>query len=771
MKMKRNTHSAVKKQCVLKLAVAILVIGMPETTLPPTSIEAPHSLSPGPAVNSALPGSPGAGTDEFVGPFASWTNIKTVYGAVGDGVADDTNALQRGLDNMSSEGPVKTLFLPSGVYRITRTLKLRNALYVNFIGEDPDNAIIRWDGPNGGVMLHIDGVAYSRFNRLTWDGQNRAEVAVDQSKSNSLPHFDTGNEYAEDIFKDVGYGIRAGNLDIGASETSVVRSRFIRNSKAGIITRNFNALDWWVWYSYFEDCGVGVTNDPGAGNFNVYNSVFKRSRIADILIGNTSFYSIRNNYSINSKVFYLSKGAGQNGALTVIQGNTILDTIDNASIQIGDFGPVSIYDNVIRSRRGVTGPAIVHSTYDVVDTLTVGNTFTVNNPIRANGRWIADDDKTVSRNDINPAEPAVPFKYASKKRPVFDVHPGADVSVVQQAINNASKLCGKRPIVHLAAADYQSNKSLVFPANCDIQIVGDGGFTTLRWNGQGRGPVIVLHGPSKTTLRDLRVLGARRGDGIVIENADQPGGRVYMQGPIVNIAAQNGLIVDGLDYARVDLRNFTHQMVNGSSVKVIGGPSGASSVNLGGLTTLIAGSSANNNLSYEVTQGGRLVVKDFWYENGEMPGYIKLTGDGAVTFEQARVYTRISATTPSVDIHNFKGKATFIGLDLEGKVRISGQSNGSVLLLGLMGRQANYFFNDPGARASLLISRRFVSNFGSAAIVNEGTSDVKFLRDMLTQTRNGNIMSEREENSPGATNARLYRVYAEQTVVGFHIKR
>ena len=211
-------------------------------------------------------------------------------------------------------------------------------------------------------MIHIDGVAYSRFNRLTWDGQNRAEVAVDQAKSNSLPHFDTGNEYAENVFMDVGYGIRAGNLDIGAAETSVVRSRFIRNSKAGVITRNFNALDWWIWYSYFEDCGVGVTNDPGAGNFNVYNSVFKRSRIADIRIGNTQFYSIRNNYSINSKVFYLSKGAGQNGALTVIQGNTILDTGDNAAIQIRDFGPVSIYDNVIRSREGATGPAIVHST-------------------------------------------------------------------------------------------------------------------------------------------------------------------------------------------------------------------------------------------------------------------------------------------------------------------------------------------------------------------------------------------------------------------------
>src|SRR5204863_386734 len=30
--------------------------------------------------------------DEFVGPFPSWINVKTVYGAVADGTADDTAA-------------------------------------------------------------------------------------------------------------------------------------------------------------------------------------------------------------------------------------------------------------------------------------------------------------------------------------------------------------------------------------------------------------------------------------------------------------------------------------------------------------------------------------------------------------------------------------------------------------------------------------------------------------------------------------------------------
>ena len=34
--------------------------------------------------------------EEFVGPFPSWRDLRRDYGAVGDGEADDTKALQRG---------------------------------------------------------------------------------------------------------------------------------------------------------------------------------------------------------------------------------------------------------------------------------------------------------------------------------------------------------------------------------------------------------------------------------------------------------------------------------------------------------------------------------------------------------------------------------------------------------------------------------------------------------------------------------------------------
>src|SRR5262245_13825024 len=70
---------------------------------------------------SEIPQSIPATSDEFVGPFSSWASVKG-SGAAGNGVADDTAAIQRGLDALGTTGQSPVLFLPNGIYRITRTL-------------------------------------------------------------------------------------------------------------------------------------------------------------------------------------------------------------------------------------------------------------------------------------------------------------------------------------------------------------------------------------------------------------------------------------------------------------------------------------------------------------------------------------------------------------------------------------------------------------------------------------------------------------------------
>jgi hypothetical protein len=73
------------------------------------------------------------------------------YGAVGDGVADDTAAIQAAL----SQNAWKTVFFPAGLYRTTSVLSIPNATNIRLIGEGGTNTTIRRFG-NGAVLELYD---------------------------------------------------------------------------------------------------------------------------------------------------------------------------------------------------------------------------------------------------------------------------------------------------------------------------------------------------------------------------------------------------------------------------------------------------------------------------------------------------------------------------------------------------------------------------------------------------------------------------------------
>ncbi len=692
--------------------------------------------------------------DEFVGPFPSWRRVTTDYGAAGDGVRDDTAAFQRALDEVG-RGRSPVLFVPNGRYRITATLTLKYTLNVRVIGEDPAGVTILWDGPPSGTMLLVNGVAYSTFARLTFDGRGRASAAIEQSWDNTGGHFDTGNEYADLVLQGVDYGIRGGFKGHGFAEATITRSRFVRNAGAGVALGNFNALDVWIWSSTFEQCRVAVTNEPGAGNFRVYGNLFIGSTTADLFMQNTGLFSARDNYSIGSQAFFVSGDALNHPANVVIQRNTILDPKGTA-IRLGNQGPGLLFDNVVRNLTGVGGPAVAWRSRSEADLVSVGNQFTVPRPLSSNGRLTSVEDRTVAASSIVAAPPDLPPTPPNYRREIIEVPAGADADAVQQAIT-AAAVKGRRAVVHLPFGSYDIAHTLTIPAS-DVQIVGDGFATILNWTGSGEGPVIRVQGPTTAMVRELQVEGGGRANGLEARGIDQPGARVLIDEVQMHHAGRTNLLVDGLREARVELIDSDHSDARqGPSLRL-----------KGGRTTVFAGSSSNNLVSYEISDGADAVVRDSWYE-GNLPGtYARIRGRADVTFENVRVAAPPGRGQLALDVADLDGRVALVGVHVDDRLALSGDTTRAELLaLGLLREHQTtpLLSAPPGIRARVWNSRQRARTQGllspgSEEIADTGGLDEPFLLRLLARTRAVGL-PDRSAPPPGVTDFRLIRVWLQ----------
>jgi hypothetical protein len=714
----------------------------------------PARVVPQSPTSSSIP----AVGEEFVGPFPSWTNLKSAYHAVGDGNADDTAAIQNALNDLGTEGHSPVLFMPSGRYRITRTLTLSYRINVSIVGEDPATVTIVWDGPPGGTMLVVNGVAYSRFSRLTYDGRRTASVAVEQSWDNVKPHFDTGNEYSDHYFADVEYGIHGGFKGHGFAETTIVRAHFVRNSKAGVALGNFNALDIWIWYSTFEDCAVGVTNEPGAGNFHVYGSRFHRSSVADLYIKNTGGFSARGNYSLDAKAFFLSAGPIGHPATIELQGNTIVDSIDASTIRLGNQGPGLLLDNTIRSRRGAAAPIVVWRSFIDADVASVGNTFTVPDAVSSNGRLLTVDERAHG-GALTPERPMLPSTVPNLRRRVVDVEPNAPADAIQRAIDRAAERIGTRPVVHIPFGTYLLNHTLTIPPG-DLQIVGDGYGTVLQWAGSDSGPVIKITGPTKTTLRELRVEVDGKADGIVVEGVDQARARVYLEGVQTWHGAATNVLLDHLRNAVTTLTDFNHSdNRSGVSVKV-----------LGSRMTLFSGSSSANALSYEVSDNADVVVRDTWYESDTPGGFVSVHDRATFTMQSSRVATGAESLVPAFRVENLDGRVAMLSNHIDDRIAITGNGvRGSLLALGTIReyRESPYFENTTAPPATVLLAHarqrtkvQGALSPGTLPIRDSGKIDETFVREMLSDARADVLPPPLMALPANVSDVRMFRVWA-----------
>ncbi len=686
-------------------------------------------------------------SSQFYGPFGSWANVQKQFGALGDGRADDTQALQAALDFIdSTDGTSGTLWFPRGTYRITAPLVIHHKQWLSILGEDPSNTTILWDGGAGATMLIADGSSVMRISRLTFDGANKADTAEDLTIVDGGGVYSTFNELSDQHLINLRNGIK---LTV-AAETTIKRVFFDGLSGTGILLGSFNTLNIFVEDSIFSHCDIGISNQPGAGAFMVRNSFFDHSGTSDMEIGNTGTFAIRQNTSINSRAFFTALDAGANNASITLQGNTVIDS-ESVPVSIGNAGALMLFDNIFRTTDS-TMPA-VGGTDDApfyTDVFSMGNVFTTANPFRLkyspgsadNVKVLSYDDSIVDADNIlTPTEPGNVYTPPSATGMVFEVPASSTDLEIQSAINQAVASGLKKPIVHLPASHYTVARTISIPADTDLTVVGDGfNDSMLVWTGASTGAVLdVSSSSANLTEFTIRTFGS--GDfsgveGIRMHVNDQPGSRLFVNQLQAQGNSQRSIFTDGLEHATLEFYS-TYVQAGITGIEVTGGPFRQADEASPGRIDYFSGStqSQGGGTSLDVSNSGKLLVQDNWHDLGSSSPHNFVLQDKATLTQQASAVF-MTSDSPFV-FSNFEGNVSLLGDNFTGHISLDATSKKSNLLtLGLQGDNSTYA---PQGSPLITVTNLFddyYQNNASGHIAFSATSDdLGVTRRMLGQVR------------------------------------
>ena len=248
---------------------------------------------------------------------SDWLNVKTAFGAVGNGVADDSTPIQNALDALDNNSGIKAVvYLPAGTYRITRTLKQTFREGSSLIGHGRDT-IISWDGPVGGTMFVSDSNAFSNFEGITWRGNGRAATGVDHNSKQRRESRMLHRHEAFLDFTDIALKVSPNKPDQKYTEEVLYDNCLFRNAPCrhlAATAQRLPALDHVHAPSTTWHIGVHCH----FGQAFVRNCHFEGSTDTDILFSaSTHAQSVRRTTSKNSRMF-VRMGLGAAGRTTCL---------------------------------------------------------------------------------------------------------------------------------------------------------------------------------------------------------------------------------------------------------------------------------------------------------------------------------------------------------------------------------------------------------------------------------------------------------------------
>jgi hypothetical protein len=221
------------------------------------------------------------------------------FGAVGDGVADDSNPIQAAINSLGTDGG--TVFFPRGVYKTTKQIDIHTGRNVRLLGEGFSGS---WFDTTSGATIMGAGATVNVFDCLNSDAMVVEGLQI--RGGNKALHFDHC----------LGFQVRNVNLrknvigiEAYGNGVAVIRDSMIRdNTTAGIylaqssgdtvITGNdigANKINIWsatgsvkitnnsIFSSKFSGAGIGIQIDATAASAD---SVIRYTEVSGNLIAN-----------------------------------------------------------------------------------------------------------------------------------------------------------------------------------------------------------------------------------------------------------------------------------------------------------------------------------------------------------------------------------------------------------------------------------------------------------------------------------------------------
>jgi len=434
-------------------------------------------------------------------PRSDWVNVRGL-GAVGDGEADDTPALQRALDGVTDGS---TVYLPPGTYRVTETLTLTGPLIgVLVVGHGRDTTLL-WDGDDGGRLLLDDGVAYSRYVGLTFSGEGKAAVGFFHHSDN---RFETEVRHQHLAFRGfTDAAVLADSDDKFALAETNFENCLFEDCGRGVAFVSFNDYNYTFDGCEFRRCGVGI--DCAHGNYYARNSHFEGSSVVDIRSAPEHACSVRRCTSAGSRAFIdhrnsvspltiqdcrVARWTGPSGAVTISGAPALVfdcvfsDPPDQgAPIRLPRAGQRII----VSQNRAEGSPSVLDQehqarVYDV--------------PAGERGGSLRSAEQRFLRDRAE-----VPTRVFDARQDFGAVGDGRtdDTAAIQAAVD-AARDHGEGALAYLPTGSYAISDTIRITGE-HYAVGGSGFMTRLRWIGPEGGTMISVHDPMDVTLEHLTV--------------------------------------------------------------------------------------------------------------------------------------------------------------------------------------------------------------------------------------------------------------------------